>query len=123
MTSELESSIPRNRGVLLILISALGFGSYGVWYRLIGGSFGVFYQSWTRAFLISLVIFPILYYTKQIIPIRKTDWKWMAVFLISPSLTQAPIFYALNHMDIGSATLLLKRKKSKTHPSTSSRSS
>ena len=30
----------------------------------------------------------------------------MAVFLISTSLTQAPIFYAFNHMDIGSATLL-----------------
>ncbi len=30
----------------------------------------------------------------------------MSVFLVSTSLTQAPIYYAFNHMDIGTATLL-----------------
>lgn len=95
-----------NRGVLLILISALMFGSYGVWSRLIGDSFGVFYQGWTRAFILSLILLPILFYTKQIVPILKKDWKWLIVFLVFTSATQAPIFYAFNHMDIGSATLL-----------------
>ena len=82
------------------------FGSYGVWSRLIGNSFGVFYQGWTRTLLIALILFPIVLYKKEIIPIQKKDWKWMSVFLISTSLTQAPIFYAFNHMDIGTATLL-----------------
>lgn len=95
-----------NKGVLLILISALMFGSYGVWSKLIGDSFGVFYQGYTRAIIISLILFPILFYTKQIIPIKRSDWKWLSVFLIFTSATQAPIFYAFNHMDIGSASLL-----------------
>ena len=95
-----------SRGALYILIAALMFGSYGVWSRLLGPSFGIFYQGWTRALLISIVLFPLLYYTKQIIPIKKSDWRWMSIFLIFTSLTQAPLFYAFNHMDIGTATLL-----------------
>ena len=82
------------------------FGSYGVWSRLIGESFGVFYQGWSRGLLISFVLFPILLFGKQIVPIRKADWKWLFVFLFFTSLTQAPLFYAFNHMDIGTATLL-----------------
>ena len=95
-----------NKGLLFILIAALMFGSYGVWSRLIGESFGVFYQGWSRGLLISFVLFPILLLGKQIVPIRKADWKWLSVFLFFTSLTQAPLFYAFNHMDIGTATLL-----------------
>jgi drug/metabolite transporter (DMT)-like permease len=82
------------------------FGSYGLWSRLIGSNFGVFYQGWTRTLLIALILFPIVLCRKEIVAIRRKDWKWMSVFLISTSLTQAPIFYAFNHMDIGTATLL-----------------
>lgn len=100
------ASQKRSRGIFLILASSLMFGSYGVWSRLMGSSFGVFYQGWTRALIISLILFPILIYTKKVIPIKKRDWKWLAVYLIFTSGTQAPIYYAFNHMDIGSATLL-----------------
>lgn len=82
------------------------FGSYGVWSVLIGDSFGVFYQGWTRTLLIAVLLFPVVYLRKEIVRIEKADWKWMSVFLLSTSLTQAPIFYAFNHMDIGTATLL-----------------
>lgn len=94
------------KGIVLVLISALMFGSYGVWSRLMGGTFDIFYQGWTRALIILLVLLPVLLYKKQIVPIRKEDWKWMAVFLIFTSLTQAPLYYAFNHMDIGTATLM-----------------
>ncbi len=96
----------KNKGTLLILFSTLMFGSYGVWSRLIGDSFGSFYQGWTRGLILTIILFPILYYTKQIIPIKKADWGWLSIFLIATSLTQAPLFYAFNHMDIGTATLL-----------------
>lgn len=82
------------------------FGSYGVSSVLIGNSFGVFYQGWTRTLLIAVVLFPIVYLKREIVPIKKGAWKWLSVFLISTSLTQAPIFYAFTHMDIGTATLL-----------------
>ena len=94
------------KGILLIIISSLMFGSYGVWSKLIGDSFGNFYQGWTRALIISLVFLPIIIFQKKIVAIDKKDYKWLAVFLFFTSLTQAPIFYAFNHMDIGSATLL-----------------
>ena len=82
------------------------FGSYGLWSRLIGDSFGVFYQGWSRALIITIVLLPILLWNKQIVAINRKDYGWLALFLLFTSLTQAPIFYAFNHMDIGSATLL-----------------
>lgn len=96
----------KNKGLIYILLSTIMFGSYGLWSKLIGTDFGVFYQGWTRTFFIALILFPIVLYKKEIVLIQKKDWKWMSVFLISTSLTQAPIFYAFNHMDIGTATLL-----------------
>ena len=82
------------------------FGSYGAWSYLIGDSQGIFYPSWTRALLISIILLPILLYKKQIVRIERKDLKWITVFFLATSLTQAPLFYAFNHMDIGSATLL-----------------
>lgn len=93
-------------GIVLILIASLLFGSYGVWAKLIGGDMGVFFQGWSRGLIIAVALFPILYFRKLIVPIKKADWKWLAVFLVFTSLTQAPLFYAYTHMDIGSATLL-----------------
>lgn len=95
-----------NKGVIFIFLSALMFGSYGLWSRLIGDSFGVFYQGWSRALIITIVLLPILLWNKQIVAINRKDYGWLALFLLFTSLTQAPIFYAFNHMDIGSATLL-----------------
>lgn len=94
------------KGPLFVFLSAVMFGSYGTWSKLIGTSHGVFYPGWTRALLISIVLLPLLIYAKQIVPIQRKDWKWMSVFLIFTTLTQAPLFYAFNHMDVGTATLL-----------------
>ena len=100
------NNLKTTKGILLILISALMFGSYGIWSRLMGQDFGVFYQGWTRALIIVVILLPFLYFRKEIVKIDKSDWKWLAVYMTFTSLTQAPIFYAFNHMDIGSATLL-----------------
>ncbi|MEK9155349.1 MAG: hypothetical protein AAB839_01750 [Patescibacteria group bacterium] len=39
-------------------MSALFFGSYGVWSRLIGAEMGSFFQGWTRALIIVILILP-----------------------------------------------------------------
>jgi drug/metabolite transporter (DMT)-like permease len=96
----------QKKGIAMIIIAALMFGSYGIWSRLMGDSFGTFFQGWTRAFIISIILLPILLWNKQIVPIARKDWGWMAVFLIFTSCTQAPLYYSFNHMDVGSATLL-----------------
>lgn len=95
-----------NKGILFVLVSTFLFATYGVWSRLIGDSFGIFYQSWSRALVITLLLFPYLLWKKRIIPISRKDFGWFGIFLFFTSLTQAPIFYAFNHMDIGTATLL-----------------
>lgn len=95
------------RGIVIIVISSLMFGSYGIWSRLMGNEgFEPFFQGWSRALIIVLLLLPFLLFTKQIRPIKREDWGWMSVFLIFTSLTQAPLFYAFNNMDIGSASLL-----------------
>jgi drug/metabolite transporter (DMT)-like permease len=96
----------QKKGIAMIIIAALMFGSYGIWSRLMGDSFDTFFQGWTRALIISIILLPILLWNKQIVPIARKDWGWMAVFLIFTSCTQAPLYYAFNHMDVGSATLL-----------------
>lgn len=93
-------------GSVLVLLSTLMFGSYGVWSRLIGSSMGNFYQGWTRALVLLILLLPILFFRKEFKKIARTDWKWLIIFLTFTSLTQAPLFYAYNHMDIGTATLL-----------------
>ena len=95
----------RTKGTLYIILSALGFGSYGVWSRLVS-PFGALFQGWARGIIIIVILFPILYFSKQIVPIERRDYKWMAIFLTSTSLTVAPIFYAYNHMDIGTVSLI-----------------
>ena len=103
----MENNKNRNAyGAGLVFLSTLMFGSYGVWSRLIGDTMGDFFQGWTRALLILIIIVPLALFRKEIVGIRKGDKKWLVVFLIFTSLTQAPIFYAFNHMDIGTATLL-----------------
>ena len=93
-------------GAGLVLLSTLMFGSYGVWSRLIGDTMGDFFQGWTRALLILVMLLPVVLVRRELVKIQKEDRRWLVVFLVFTSLTQAPIFYAFNHMDIGTATLL-----------------
>ncbi|MBI2637561.1 MAG: DMT family transporter, partial [Candidatus Sungbacteria bacterium] len=93
-------------GVIFIVLSSVLFGSYGVWSKFMGSSFGVFYQGWVRALLISIALFPILLFTKKIVSFERSDLKWLAVFLVFTSFTTAPIYYAFTHMTISAAYLL-----------------
>jgi len=107
MTQMIEKNTKHGMGVSLVLLSSLMFGSYGIWSRLMGSSdFGVFYQGWSRALIIILILTPIIFYKREVVKIEKQDRGWLAVFLLFTSATQAPIYYAFNHMDIGTATLL-----------------
>ncbi len=96
----------KNYGYLMVLASALMFGSYGVWSRLMDDSFGNFFQGWTRALIILIFLVPLALWKKEIVKIKKEDRKWVVVFMFFTSLTQAPLYYAFNHIDIGLASLL-----------------
>lgn len=94
------------QGYAMILLSTIGFGSYGTWSRLIGGEFGVFTQGWVRSALVLLVLIPIAVVTKDFKKVEKADIKWILAPVLFAIATQAPLYYAFNHMDIGTATLI-----------------
>lgn len=96
----------RTKGVVLILLSALAFASFAIWSRLIGTEAGIFYPSWIRSLLVALILTPIVLWRGEFIAFRRRDLGWLAVFLLCTSSTNFPIFYAFNHMDVGTAYLL-----------------
>jgi len=95
------------KGYLMILVSALCYGSYGVWARLLGNHhFGVFYQAWVRSLMILIILLPILIWSKQFKPIARKDRKWFTITMVFTVFTQAPVYFAFNHLELGTATLI-----------------
>lgn len=94
------------KGALIIVASALFFGSYGVWSKLIGNQIDNLFQVYVRSLIILLVIVPFGFITRNFKKVARADWKWILIYTLSGSLTVAPIFYAFNKIGIGSATLL-----------------
>lgn len=92
------------KGILYITLSALFFGSYGIWAKLMASSFGNFSQAWIRSLLILAILIPIGLIRKDFKKIQKKDYIWF--FTISlVSFSAAPYFYAFHTMPIGTATL------------------
>jgi drug/metabolite transporter (DMT)-like permease len=97
----------RLTGYFLILGSAVCFGSYGVWSRLLGADFGIFYQGWVRSALILLLLLPFVYkQRRRFRPIAPEEKKWFIATLIFTVFTQAPLYFAFNHMALGTATVI-----------------
>lgn len=97
---------PKTKGYLMILAAALCFASYGVWSRLIGKEFGIFYQGWVRSAIILITLFPFALIGKKLKPIKKPDRKWFAITMIFTVFTQVPLYFAFNHLPLGTATFL-----------------
>ena len=94
------------RGAGIVALSAIFFGSYGVWARLISDHLPNLFQVWTRSLLISVVLAVILILTRSWKNIAKKDLKWVAVYTLFGSCAVAPYFYAFNKLGIGPSTLL-----------------
>lgn len=99
--------MPAAKGYLMILLSALCFGSYGVWCRLLGHHhFGVFYQGWVRSALILMVLLPLFLLQKKSNRIKRNDRKWFAITIIFTVFTQVPMYIAYTHLELGTAALI-----------------
>ena len=94
------------KGYVMILASAVCFGSYGVWSRFLGREFEGFYQGWVRSAIILMILLPIAIMGKHLKPIKKPHRKWFTVTMIFTVFTQVPLYYAFNHLPLGTATLL-----------------
>lgn len=96
----------KTSGYILVLLSTLGFASFGVWAKLVGDTYDVFTQAWTRALIICIVLLIVGIITKQLIRFKREDTKWIVVYAAFSLFTVAPIYYAFTQMDIGTATIL-----------------
>ncbi len=96
----------KSLGTSYILISALFYGSYGIWSRLMVGAFGEFSQAWTRGLLLLVVVLLLNWKLKFIRKIERKDWKWFLAIAIAGGINQAPYFLGFEHLSIGTATLL-----------------
>ncbi len=94
------------KGSFFVFISALLYGSYGVWSVLLGKEFGVFFQGYMRAALVLIVLIPTCYFTKNWVPMKWSDMKsfaWCLGFLV---FSQAPIYYAYQNAGVGIINLV-----------------
>jgi len=93
-------------GYTIILLSAVLFGTYGVWSRLMGPTFGPFYQAWVRSLIIMALMLPFLLATRSFRKIERADWPAAGVFIAFCVCTQVPLYYAFNHAPIGTVQLI-----------------
>lgn len=94
------------KGSLLVGISAFFFGSYGLWSRLMIGSFDGYSQAYVRGIILLLMLIPFGLYTKGFKKINPKDLIWFGIFSICAGFNQSPYFYGFTHLSIGTATLL-----------------
>lgn len=94
------------KGTSYLVLASMFFGSYGVWSKLMGDSFGMFFQAWYRSLMIIIIVLIAGILTKAFKRIERRDRKWFAVFAIGGACTFAPYFYALQHLSLGTAVLL-----------------
>jgi drug/metabolite transporter (DMT)-like permease len=94
------------KGHIFVFLSALLFGSYGLWAVLLGNDFGVFFQGYVRAFLVLLILVPIAIYTRNWQKISVEDWKKYAWCILFGIFTQAPLYYAFQNAGVGISSLI-----------------
>ncbi len=90
----------------LVILSAVFFATYGIWSKLMMGSFGEFNQATVKAVILLAVLIPVGWYFKWFKQIRQEDFKWFGIIALMGGLNQAPYFFGFEHLTVGTATLL-----------------
>jgi|GEM_PF-498798 len=96
------------KGATFLTISALAYGLFGIFSRLIGDDFGAFSQNAIRnlfPFFIYGII--LLLYRNQFKKILKKDIKWFLIWTLGGSSTTILTFIAFNHLPLGTTYFLV----------------
>lgn len=94
------------KGASLITISAVFFATYGIWSKLMIGTFGEFNQAVIKAIILLSFIAPYAVIRKSFKKIKKQDFKWFLIIAAVGGLNQAPYYFGFEHLTVGTATLL-----------------
>lgn len=96
-------------GSFTLLLVAILYGTYGIFYRALGSSFESFTQNWLRSGFVLIIALVIFVLSKQHLKkIEKTDIKWVILWLLGSSWNINVLsFISFNHLPIGTAYLLI----------------
>lgn len=90
-----------NKGLIAIIVSSFFYGLQGVFIRLIGISFGIFYPFVIRGIIIATILFIFLYFSKTFKKITFRDYKWFILMPLSGVISFIAVFIAYNNLAIG----------------------
>ena len=89
-----------------MLASAFFYASYGIFSKIIAGSFVPFTQAWTRGIITLLCFLGFGLYKKLFVKVKREDIKWYIIVGIIGSLAVAPTFYSLANLNLGTALFI-----------------
>ena len=101
----LSGMLKQFKGSLLIVFSALCFGSYGVFAKYLAG-YDLFYQTYVRCFIVTTILLIVGLSTKKLKKIKRQDYKYWATILGFTIFTITPITIAFRNLPLGTVSFL-----------------
>ncbi len=95
------------RPIFALFLSAILYGLYGIYARLVGMDFGIFTQSWVRYLISTLFVGSYLFIKGKKFTITKTDLWWLVVWVFSDTVSELLIFTSFNKINVGIAYFML----------------
>lgn len=95
-----------NKGFIILIFATLLHGLNGIFSRFIGTGFGSFSISYTRALIILSVLFLYIFWKKNWIDIRRSDYKWFVLMSVPGIFSFIGTFIAFNHIAIGTVLFI-----------------
>lgn len=93
-------------GLYILLASAFFYASYGIFSKIIGGSFAPYTQAWTRSIITLICFAAFCFYKKLFVKIEREDIKWYIGTGIIGALALVPTFYSLANLNLGTALFI-----------------
>lgn len=90
------------KGFSILLIGGFLYALYGVFSRIIGNDIPNFYQYWSRAVVVLVILFALIYFSKmKLKKLNLSEWKWGLVLAVSSGILVPAFFIAVNNLPLG----------------------
>lgn len=94
------------KGLAVLILATLLHASTGIFFRLIGGSFDLFFQAGARALIMFFMVLLVLMWQGNWKAVKRGDRKWFVAMGILDTFVFLFMFMAFNHLTIGTALFL-----------------
>ncbi|MDP2927140.1 MAG: DMT family transporter [bacterium] len=97
----------KTASIISLLFAALLWSFWGVFSRLLGIDFGIFYQAFSRGLIVFLILSGVLLLKRDWKRILPADYKWFLGMSLLGLLSTVSAFVAFNYLTIGTALFVL----------------